>query len=108
MAEVRAVLGQAAPLAITETDLYAPAASTQAVVSSIVVANRSTAATFRISVSVNNAVTATKDYLAYDVPLAANETMTFTLGITLGDTDKIRVYASTANLSFNAFGVELT
>jgi hypothetical protein len=108
MAETRKVLGQAAPNATTETDLYAPAAATQAVVSSIVVANRSTAATFRISVSVDNAATANKDYIAYDAPIAANEVLSFTLGITLGDTDKIRVYASTGNLSFSAFGVELT
>lgn len=109
MATTLKILGQAAPSATTETDLYAPASSTTAVVSTITVANRSaTAATFRISVSENNAATANKDYIAYDANLNGNETMTFTLGITLGDTDKIRVYASTANLSFGAFGQENT
>ena len=102
------VLGQAAPSATTETDLYTVPASTQTIVSTIVVANRAaTSATYRISVSVAGAATATKDYLIYDATLAANSTTALTLGITLGATDKVRVYSSSANLSFNAFGSEL-
>jgi hypothetical protein len=31
-----------------------------------------------------------------------------TLGLTLATTDKVRVYASTANLSFNAYGTEIS
>ena len=46
------------------------------------------------------------DSLYYDLPLAANDTFAATLGVTLGTTDKVRVYASTANLSFNLFGQE--
>lgn len=102
------VLGQVAPAATTETDLYTVPASTETIVSSIVVANRSTSdATFRLSVSVNGAATATKDYLAYDVTVAANGQYTATLGITMDATDKIRVYASSANISFSAFGSEI-
>jgi hypothetical protein len=102
------VLGQAAPAATTETDLYTVPASTQAIVSSIVVANRATsAATFRLSSSVTGGATATKDYLAYDVAIPAGSFITLTLGITLGATDKLRVYASTANLSFNAYGTQV-
>jgi len=102
------ILGQSAPAATTEADLYTVPASTQTIVSTIVVANRAaTSATYRISVSVAGAATATKDYLIYDTSLAANSTTALTLGITLGATDKIRVYSSSANLSFNAFGSEL-
>jgi hypothetical protein len=102
------VLGQLAPSATTETDLYTVPASTQAIISSIVVANRATTgATFRLSSSVAGAATTTKDYLAYDVTIAANSLVTLTLGITLGATDKLRVYASTANLSFNAYGTQV-
>lgn len=108
MAQTLKVLGQAAPSATTETDLYTVPSSTTASVSSVVVCNRSTAATFRISVSVDGAATANKDYLYYDVPIPANDTFVATIGVTLGDTDKIRVYASTANLSFSAFGAENT
>lgn len=102
------IIGQAAPSATTETDLYTVPASTQAILSSIVVANRAaTSATYRISVSPAGAATATKDYLIYDANMGANSTTALTLGITLGATDKVRVYSSTADLSFNAFGSEL-
>jgi len=102
------VLGQVATAATTETDLYTVPASTQTVISTITVANRAaTTATFRVSVSVAGAATANKDYLYYDVLLNGNTTAAFTMGITIGATDKVRVYASNANLSFNAYGSEL-
>ena len=102
------ILGQSAPAATTETDLYTVPALTRAVVSTIVIANRSTSsATFRLSSSVAGAATSNKDFLAYDVTIGANSFLTLTLGITLATTDKLRVYASSANLSFNAYGTEL-
>lgn len=102
------VLGQVATAATTETDLYTVPASTETIVSSLVVTNRGTAAaTYRISVSVNGAATATKDYLVYDANIAGNTAVGLTLGITIDATDKIRVYASTADLSFGAFGSEV-
>lgn len=102
------VLGQSAPAATTETDLYTVPASTETIVSSIVVANRNSAdATFRLSVSVDGAATASQDYLAYDTTIPGNGQYTATLGITINATDKIRVYASSANLSFSAFGSEI-
>jgi hypothetical protein len=102
------VLGQVAPSATTETDLYTVPAATQAITSTIVVANRAASpATFRVSVSVAGGATENKDFLYYDVFLNANTTGAFTLGVTLGATDKIRVYASTADLSFNVYGTEI-
>ena len=101
------ILGQLAPSATTETDLYAVPASTQTTISSVVIANRDAgAATYRISVSAAGAATSNKDYLIYNKALAGNTTDTLVIGITLNETDKIRAYASTANLSFNAFGCE--
>jgi hypothetical protein len=102
------VLGQSAPSATTETDLYTVPASTETIVSTITVANRSSSdATFRISVSVNGAATATKDYIIYDATCAGNGLQAFTMGFTMDATDKIRVYSSSANLSFNVFGSEI-
>jgi len=102
------ILGQSAPSATTSTDLYTVPASTETIISSIVVANRSTSsATYRISVSANGAALANEQYLVYDATIAGSETVALTLGVTLDATDKIRVYASTANLSFNAFGTEI-
>lgn len=108
MAVVYKILGQAAPSATTETDLYTVPAATETIVSTILVANRSSSeATFRISVSANGAATATKDYIAYDATLAGNSFTGITIGLTMDATDKIRVYSSTADLSFNAFGSEI-
>jgi hypothetical protein len=51
---------------------------------------------------------AAAQYLAYDVSLPANASDTLTLGITLGATDVITVYASSATMSFAAFGSEIS
>jgi hypothetical protein len=47
-------------------------------------------------------------YIAYDTPIAANDTIALTLGITLATTDVITVYASSASMSFSAFGSEIS
>jgi hypothetical protein len=102
------VLGQVAPSATTETDLYTVPAATQAIVSTIMVANRgTTGATYRITISVAGAATDDKDYIAYDVFINGNAFTSLTLGVTLGATDKIRVYASTADVTFQTFGTEV-
>jgi glucose-6-phosphate dehydrogenase assembly protein OpcA len=109
MSQTIKVLGQSAPGATTDTSLYTVPGSTQAVVSTLVVANRaSTAATFRVAVRPAGATLANQHYLAFDVPIAGNDSTTLTLGITLAATDVITVRGSTANLSFNAFGTELS
>jgi glucose-6-phosphate dehydrogenase assembly protein OpcA len=103
------VLGQANPAATTLTSLYVVPASTQTVISTITVANQAaTAATYRIAVRVAGASIASAQYLAYDVSLPANASDTLTLGITVGATDVISVYSSTATMSFNAFGSEIS
>jgi hypothetical protein len=103
------VLGQSAPGATTATTLYTVPASTEAVISSIVIANRgATTSTFRLSVRPNGTAQANQHYLAYDVPIAANDSTTLTLGITVDAADVITGYGSTANLSWNVFGTEIS
>ena len=103
------VLGQSAPSATTNTNLYTVPSATSAVVSTIVVANRvGTIANYRIAIRPAGATVANQHYIAYDVTVGAGDSTTLTLGITLAATDIITVYASTANLSFNAFGSEIT
>lgn len=102
------ILGQVAPSATTETDLYTVPASTEAIISTLTVANRSTSdATFRISISADGAATSTKDYIAYDLTCGGNGVNYLTLGLTVNAADKVRVYASSADLSFNLFGSEI-
>lgn len=109
MAAIYKILGQSAPAATTEVDLYTVPSATDAIVSSVVVCNRGTASgTFRIYVAVAGVSTDNKQYLVYDASCAPKETITLTLGITLDATDKLRIYASSANFSFNAFGTEIS
>jgi hypothetical protein len=103
------VLGQSNPAATTAVSLYTVPAATETVVSTITVCNQaSTAGTFRIAVRPNGATLASQHYLAYDTPIAANDTIGLTLGITIDATDIITVYASSANMSFSAFGSEIS
>jgi len=109
MPTVYKVLGQSAPSATTATTLYTVPSSTEAVISTLIVANRAgTAATYRISIRPNGATLANQHYIAYDVAVGAADSTTLTLGITLDAADVLEVYASTANLTFNAFGSEIT
>lgn len=103
------VLGQIAPSATTATTLYTVPASTDAIVSTLVVANRDTDdATYRIAIRPDAATLADEHYIAYDVTVGAGDSTTLTLGITLNAADVITAYASTATLSFSAFGSEVT
>ncbi len=109
MAEGRKVLGQSNPSAASLTEIYVVPGSTEAIISTLTVANRSgTATSFRVSVAVAGAGDSLEQYLYYDIPIPGNETFAATLGLTLAATDKVRVYATLATLSFNLFGVELT
>jgi hypothetical protein len=102
------VLGQLAAAATTEEGLYAVPSSSSAVVSTIVVCNRATSsATYRLAVKPTAGTTlATNHYIAYDVPIAANDSVALTIGITLASLNAIRTYASNTNLTFTAFGSE--
>ena len=103
------VLGQSNPSATTATTLYTVPSTTSTVVSTITVANLAgTSATYRISVRPAGASQTNAMYLAYDVTVGALDTTTITLGVTLATTDVITVYASTANLAFQAFGSEIS
>lgn len=109
MATTYKILGQSAPAATTEVDLYTVPAATSAIVSTVTACNRGTAAgTYRIYVSPAGAATTNANYLVYDATLAANATVTLTLGITLATTDELRVYASSADFTFNAFGSQVS
>jgi glucose-6-phosphate dehydrogenase assembly protein OpcA len=83
-------------------------ASTQAVVSTIAVSNQAaSSATFRIAIRPAGETLAAKHYIAYDSTVAANDSTMLTIGVTLATTDVITVYASSATVSFNAFGSEI-
>jgi hypothetical protein len=101
------VLGQSNPSATTATSLYTVPASKSAVISTLTICNQAaTAATYRIAVRPAGDTLAAVHYIAYDVTVGASDTTALTLGITLATTDVVTVYASTATLSFHAYGDE--
>ena len=103
------VLGQNDLPATTLTDVYTVPASTETVISTIVIANRTASAeSFRIAIRTGGDSVEDKHYIAYDVPIAANDSTTLTLGVTLEATDVLSVYASAVDLSVNVFGTEIS
>lgn len=110
MPQTHKILGQVAPADTSNADLYTAGSGVQAIVSTISVCNLTgSAATFRIAVRPAAAQIASQHWLAYDVSLGANDSITLTLGITLAATDCLTVRSGTANaLAFSAFGVEIT
>ena len=108
MANTLKILGQLNPGAATLTDAYTVPGATSATVSSIMVCNQGGATVFRVSVAIAGAADVAQQYIYRDLQISANDTFAATLGITLGAGDKVRIYAGTANLSFNLFGCEVT
>lgn len=108
MAITYKTLGQSNPAATTATTLYTVPAATSAVVSTLAIANLGTAnATYRVAIRPAGAALANQHYIAYDVPLAPNDAVMLTLGVTLATTDVVTVYAGSASLAFSLFGSEV-
>lgn len=109
MPTVYRVLGQSNPAATTNTNLYTVPSATSAVVSSIVICNQAaTAATYRIAVRPAGAAVANQHWIVYGATVAASDSTVITMGLTLAATDIITVFASSATLSFSAYGSEIS
>jgi hypothetical protein len=78
------------------------------VCSTLVVGNRGLSATYRIAIRPGGASIANQHYLVYDAAGNQYDSAFFTLGISLAVGDVVSVYASTADVSFSLFGVEVT
>ena len=102
------VLGQAAGTTAV-ANVYTVPASAQTVVSTVVIANRSTSNTnYYIAVQPNGAALANQHYIAFSSVVAGNDSIALSLGLTLGPNDVISVNASSNVLSFSVFGSEIT
>lgn len=101
------VLGQVAPAATTNTDLYTVPAGKSTVVSTLAVCNRTAGTiTYRVAIRPASATLADEHYLLYDVSLTAASTDYHTVGITLAATDVVTVYSGNTGLTFSLFGDE--
>lgn len=109
MPQTHRVLGQSNPSATTNADLYTVPSATQTIASTLSIANLSaTATTFRVAVRPAGATLANSHYIAFDVPLPGNDTVSLTLGLTLAATDVVTVRGGSGNVAFSLFGCEIT
>ena len=108
MATTFKVLGQRNPAAITLTDIYNVPSGNSAIISTVNICNQSSGiCTFRLAIKPANAAIAAQHYIAYDTPIAPNDALALTMGMTLAQTDVITVYSNTATTSFAVFGSEI-
>ena len=110
MPERYRILGQIAATANATYNLYTVPASTNTVVSSIIVTNRNNNAniTYRIAVQPGGATLANDHFIAYDTSVVALDSAALSLGLALGVGDVLSVNTANANVTFSAFGVEIT
>jgi hypothetical protein len=108
MATTYKTLGQSAPAATTNIDLYTVPAATSAVCSTLAICNRGASTQFRVAVRPAGTAIANQHYIVYDNWVNQYDTVFLTLGVTLATTDVVTVYAGAATLSFSLFGSELT
>ena len=102
------VLGQVVGTAALQS-LYTCPSATEAVISTVTIANRGTvAATYRLAVSPDGESIENKHYIAYEASCPANDTIALTLGVTMDANDVLRCYSSNVDISFNAFGAEIS
>ena len=104
------VLGQAHPAGTTEVNLYTVPTGADTIVSTLSITNvTGSAASARVWVRVAGATTAHVNAILFDVPIAANTVVAFTLGLTLDVTDIVTVRSSVGNtLTFQLFGSEIS
>jgi hypothetical protein len=101
------ILGQITG-SVATASLYTSPAATQTVISSLVVANRSTAnSTYFIAVVPSGSALGVEDWVAFNVPISGSDSTALTLGITLGAGDQVQVSGLTTG-SFNLFGSQIS
>lgn len=98
------ILGQAAPLAAVEADLYICPARILATLK-VIISNRASATTFKIFAAKDGAASEDKQELASDTAIAANEPGS-TVSFMVSDGDIVRVSSVSGSVSFTATGDE--
>jgi len=103
------ILGQVAPTAKTNTDIYTVPIGADAVSSTLTVCNRGISpTTYRVAIRPLGASLANNHYISFDQVVQGNDSVFLTLGIAMSETDVVTVFSNTTDLSFTLFGVEIT
>lgn len=93
----------------TYTTLYNTSASSTAVISTVAITNTaSTSGTYRIGIMGSAGTPSASNWLVYDGSVVGNDTILLTLGVTVGNSQFIRVSSSANTITFTAFVSELT
>lgn len=89
--------------------LYNTGASTTAVLSTLVICNTAaTSATYRIGIMTTAGTPAAANWIAYDATVGSNDTVFIGAGITLSNTQYIRVSSSVNTVTFSAYISEIS
>jgi len=93
----------------TYATLYTTPASTEAVISSLVITNQASSdVTVRIGLDATAGTPGSDEWLVYDAVIAGNDTIALTLGVTLDAAKFIRVSSSANTCNFSAFLSEIS
>lgn len=93
----------------TYATLYSTGASTTAVLSSISICNTaSTSATYRIGVMASAGTPAAGQWIVNGATVPANDTVFLTVGLSLGNTQFVRVSSSANTVDFSASVAEIS
>ena len=86
------ILGQTNPTGNVDTTAYTVPAGNNTVISTINVCNQdTTTANFRVAVRQAGATLTSSQYLIYNAEISPNDTIAYTIGVTLGATDVVTV-----------------
>lgn len=89
--------------------LYNTSASATAVISTIAITNTASAtATYRIAVMGSAGTPSAENWIVYDSIVAGNDTIFLTVGLTIGNSQYIRVSSSATSVTFSAYVSEIT
>lgn len=93
----------------TYATLYTTPASTEAIISSLVICNQSSSSvTIRIGLDATEGTPGSDEWLVYDAAVAGNDTIALTLGIAMDASKYLRVSSSADTCTFTAFLSEIT
>jgi hypothetical protein len=107
MATTYKVLGQINPAVNTLTNVYVVPSYYNAVISTVAICNQTAAnTTFSLAVQPRGNTLAAQHYIVYNASLPANDTIPYTIGITLGPGDILSANTYSSGISITAFGMQ--
>ena len=103
------ILGQINPIANSSNTIYTVPVGTNTVISTIAVCNQNAnSSTFRVAVVPSGNTLSAQHYINYNTFIPANDTITLTIGVTMGAGDFLVANSALPSLSFSAFGSEIS